>query len=268
MTGPRATSYEDVVGGALFPEVVAAQRHLVDFLQWRFSRHPAGAYHFDCNSETDTEIVISMDTPIDPVKVGARPAITVLRAHAGYQGVGLGDQAFVDFKTGAKVYMDLLPTTLMVNVLSKLPIEADRLAAYCAKQIRGCRDAIVATLPELLYLGQRVGISPPSPAGSLVAGDSPDYEWTVCVVSIPTFLQTVQTHLPLNKPILQSVRVNGVTAERPATVEPVALLQGTAVAQPPQPQAAKDAAVSGEALLQTGGDEAQSSQPLTVTIET
>ncbi len=268
MTGPRLTAYEDVVGNQLYPEVIAAVRHLIDFLQWRYSKHPAGAYHYDCNSENDTEIIISADTPIDPVKVGFKPAITVLRAHAGFQGVGLGDVAFTDLKTGAKVYMDLLPTTLMVNVLSTLPIEAERLAAYTANQIRGFRDAICATLPELLYLGQRVSLSPVSPAGSLVAGDSPDIEWSVCVVAVPTFLQTAQTALPLNKPILSSVRVTGSTAERPAVVEPVELMQGTAVAQATQSDASRITAASEEPLLQTGGNEAQSSQPLPVDIET
>lgn len=262
-----ATTYEDLVGQVEFPETVSITRHLVDFLQWRFSKHPPGAYMFTGHGP-DSEIYISADTPIDPEVVGMRPAITVLRSHAAYQGVGIGDVAYTDLRTGAKVYMDLMPTTMLVNVLSKLPVEADRLAAYVAKQIRGFRDALTASLPELLNIGQRIGISPPSPAGSLVAGDSPDFEWTVVVISVPTFLQTVQTTLPLNKPILNHVRVTGTTAARPATVNPIVPLQGTAVAQPLQPQAAKIAAVSGEALLQTGGNEAQSTQPLTVEIET
>ena len=241
-------------------------RHLISFLRWRFSLLPAGAYRYS-DEELDSEIAITSDTPINPERVGRRPAISVLRAHGAYQGVGIGDVAYTDLATGAQAYMDLFPTTLVVNVLSKLPLEADRLAMFCSKQIRARRDQIITTLPELLYLGQRIGISPPSPAGSLV--QSTDYEWSVVALTIPTFLQDTEHIYPINKPALRSFGLAMETARPPTPPAPAVPLQGTAVqqAQMPRAQAASGASDHDE-LRQPTTSEASSSEPLVVNIKT
>ncbi len=275
-TAPEA--FLNAKQGQFYPPTFQIVRHLVDFLQWRFSKLPPGAYQW-CpeggNSETgegQSEIFISADTPIDPVNVGQRPAVTVLRSQAAFNGVGLNDRAFVALSTGAEVKMDLLPTTIMVNFLSQQPVEAERLAWFGMEQIWAFREEIIKTLPCLLYMGQRPALSAPSPAGSLVA--STDHEWVVVVCSIPTYLQHVVTKEPLNKPIVNGFTVNATTTSPPKLTPTVTtqLLQGTAPSQPKQARPSKSSRVSAVAgsgdLPQEGGDEASSSEPLTVTIET
>ncbi len=267
------TAPEYYLGGQGYPPTFQVVRHFVDFLQWRFHKLPPGAYQWrpedggSMSGEGQSEIYISADTPIDPAVVGQRPAVSVLRSQAAYNGVGMNDRAYVDMQTGAEVKMDLLPTTIMVNFLSMLPVEAERLAWYGQEQIWTFREEIIKTLPCLLYTGQRPSVSAPSPAGSLVM--SSDYEWTVVVVAIPTYLQHTTTKMPLNKAILNSMKTN-LTAE-PPTASPSVVwpLQGTATSQPRQTKTDKVSAVSGGAdLPQEGDDEASSSEPLTVTIET
>jgi hypothetical protein len=167
------------------------------------------------------------------------------------------------------VKMDMLPTTLMINVLSSHDVEAERLAFFVWEQVSAFREAIISTMPGLLYLGQRGSLSAPSPAGALV--DSTEREWTVVVVSFPCFLQHATTIQPLNRPILSGARI-GMTAQGQSPrggVTPTVPLQGTAPSQPQLSRRDRRALSEGRVELpQEGGDEAESTSPLTVTIET
>lgn len=272
MSASTPTTPESVFTGNYSP-LFQVQRHLLSFLKWRFSLLPQGSYRWAPESESspeqkESEIFLSADTPIRPSVVGKRPAITVTRSQAAFSGIGLGDLAFVDLATGAKARMDMIPTHLMVNVLSRLPVEAENLAWFVATQIFSFREEIVKEEPSLLYLGARPMLSPPSPAGSLV-GDSTDFEWCVVVVSMPAFLHHAMHVLPLNKPIIREIDVTAATPERTETVEAPVPLQGSAVMQPQQTSSDREGAVDGSSQLpQEGSDVAQSSEPLTVTIQT
>lgn len=266
------TTPETLLGGGAYPPTYELVRHIVSFLRWRFSKLPAGAYRYDpADEEPDaiptSEVFIGADTPIDPVKVGQRPAVTVLRSSASFNGLGINDQAYLDLRTGARMKMDLIPTNLMVNVLSALPVEAERIAWFVAEQIWIYREEIVEKMPALLYTGQRPTISAPSPAGSLV--QSSDVEWSVVVVSFPAFLQHSTIATPLNAPVLKGIKASAETAAKVAQAEQRSTLQGTAVGQKTlSPQAVAELQGDRGDLPQSGGEEAQSAKPLTVQITT
>lgn len=261
-----------LVGRGVFAPSFEVIRHVISFLKWRFSKLPQGAYRYDADAEgpeqKNSEIYIGADTPYRPESMGKRPAITVLRSQLVGAGVGLGDLAFVDLATGAKVRMDMYPTNIMINVLSTEPVEAEGIAWFILREISAFRDEICKESKGLiLYMGTRPMVSPPSPAGSLV--DSPEMEWTAVVLSYPCYIQEQVTMLPLNRPIVQGIDVNATTSPPAAPVEPAVQLQGTAVLQPPQTGSDRAAATgAGADLPQTGQDEAQYSEPLTVKIQT
>ncbi len=193
----------------VYPPTYQLVRHLISFLKWRFSTLPAGAYQWKPETESTpdqagSEIFIGADTPLQTQQIGQRPAITVLRAAAMFQGIGIGDWAYTDLATGTKSRMDIIPTNVMINVLSRLPVEAERLAWFCAEQIWTLREEIVRSEPSIMYVGTRPSISAPSPAGALV--DSTDFEWTAVVVSFPAWLQHGTHKLPLNKPVLKNIK--------------------------------------------------------------
>jgi hypothetical protein len=274
MTAISPTTPEGL-GGSAFPPTFQMTRHILSFLKWRFSSLPPGSYQWkpeteDSPDQTGSEVFMAADTPIRPEVVGQRPAITVLRSHAAFQGAGIGDLGHVDLATGATLKMDIIPTNLMINVLSRLPVEAERLAWFCAEQVWSYREAIIKSEPNkiFLYLGQRPSISPPTPAGSLVA-DTTDFEWCAVVVAFPVYLQHSTTLVPLNRPVVKHIGFTAAVERAPAAVEPVVLLQGTATMQAPQSVSSKVAAINGTASLpQTGPSEAQSDVPLTVEIDT
>jgi hypothetical protein len=223
--------------------------------------------------DTGSEIWIGMDNPINPNVVGDRPAVTILRGPGGFQGVGLNDMAYIDHRTGGIVRMDILPVTVTINALSRIPLEAEGLAWFAAKHIWIMREEIIKNEEGIMFLGNRLSVSPPTPAGSLVGPDT-EHNWVVCSTSIPAYLQTSMTKIPLvgssqGGPILDRFEVNMATAaptlEGSQAPEP---LQGTAINQPKIQVSggSVDPAEITPSLPPGGEDEGQSSEPLEVRI--
>lgn len=250
---------------------VQVQRVLVGFIQGLHAQCPVGGYRWmpsrGDQDDVGSEVWIGKDNPINTRVVGDRPAITVLRGPGSFQGVGIGDRAFVDNRTGGEVKMDILPVTLTVNVLSRVPLEADELAWFEAKHIWALREEIMRGQEGIMYLGNRLSVSPPTPAGSLVGPDT-EHNWVVCSVMIPAYLQTSMTKIPLNKRVISGFDAR-MTVRRPSeSPESVVPLQGTAVWQPKARghSASSDPAEIGPPPPQEGQDERQSTEPLEVRI--
>lgn len=248
------------------PPWAALVRHVTDFLRWQFSMMPSGAYRFVDNEgavDQRSEIWMGSEFPIRSETPGARPAITVFRSAAQFNGISIGDLGFVDLAGGKKMLTDLVPLNLMVGVLARQSLEAEALAGAVTQLIFAYREIIIRTMPNLLYLGNRPTISPPSPPGQLVeAGKCED--WTAVMICFPAYVNFKLTIEPLNRGFLSAVGVN-LTTTTPRPFQPgVVPLQGTAIMQPPPPADPS----TGGALPQTPSDEAEStSEPLTVTIE-
>jgi hypothetical protein len=223
----------------------------------------------DTNVQDDvgSEIWIGMDNPINTTVVGDRPAITVLRGPGSFQGVGIGDLAFTDLKTGGIVRMDILPVTLTVNVLSRIPLESESLAWFAAQHIWMFREEIMRGEEGIMFLGNRPSISPSTPAGSLVGPDT-EHNWAVCSVALPAYLQTSATKIPLNKQIIDSFELTMSTGAARDKPKPVLPLQGTAVSQPKARVSplSTDPSSTDPSLPLTGQDERQSTEPLEVRV--
>ena len=196
----------EINGGSPVEDVV---RLMVSFLKWRFSKLPAGAYHYDLTdgAESNSEIYIGSETPLETERIGKRPALTVLRAPAAFAGIGLGNLAYVDLYTGAEVYMDLLPTTITIASLSSVPVVSERLAWFVSTQIRSLWKMITKKSDGLiLSMGQQISISPISPAGALV--NDPTGDWTTVTIGIPVYLQHSVSRMPLNQITFEDFNLN------------------------------------------------------------
>lgn len=203
---------ESFMGAGLYPPTYEVQRHLVDFLRWRFSKLPVGAYHWNPENaespdQSGSEVFITTENPISVAKVGARPAITLSRGPAQAQGYGLGNVLTVDLASGKQGKLDLLPSTVLVNVVSQVAVEAERLAFFCFQQIFAMREAVVRSLPCLLSIGSNMSLSPPMGAGTLIdpVGGTP--KWHVVSVNVPVFLQVATSAEPLNRGVITGVSV-------------------------------------------------------------
>lgn len=259
--------------------MVRFQRVMVAFVRGLFAQCPPGAYRWDPETaenplQEGSEIWIGTETPISPDIVAMRPAVSIGRGPAAFHGIGLGDQAYIDQATGAHVKMDMIPMTMNINVVSRMPMEAEELAWFIARHIWNLRNEILRGNTFILYTGQRPALSPPSPAGTLVSGPETEHNWSAVGISMPVYLQHMEVAMPLNKPVLREVVMVATASGPKPKLRPRRALSGTAVFQPqPErvPAPPTSTALSGEApatLPQTGPDEAQSSEPLTVRFKT
>lgn len=241
--------------------VLHVRRVFLEFIGGLFATAPSGCYHWDPSNPEGSEIYLSDDTPIAVERVGARPAITVMRGPADFKGLGIGDMAYRDLATGAVAKMDMISTTVIINVLSRIPIESENLAWMINEHIWLYREEFIRSQPGLLYTGAKGRISQVTPAGSLVRGDT-EHNWVVCSIFLPVYLQHMAAKYPLGdgrtKGFITGIDGTIKVAEVVTPTTPVLVLQGSAVAQP---------LGSGGELPQNQENEAQSSsEPLDVTI--
>lgn len=152
----------------------------------------------------ETQIYISDENSIDPTVVGARPAITFTRGPVQTYNVGIGDLMEYDFRTGAKKKSMLIPGTMSINVCSRNDIEAENLAWVVAEQLwMNCERMMRAGFFDG---GRNFVIGSPSPAGSLVSGDSGE-EWYAVVVSSPFQLYRTSQRTPLGQTVLRNIEM-------------------------------------------------------------
>ena len=261
-------------------------RTYVSFLKGLFAQLPQGCYRWDPATENSpdqkgSEIFITSDTPVKVDEyVGKRPAIAIVRGPATFQGIGIGDVAHSDLATGGRSRMDIIPTTIFVNVLSRVPLEAENLCWWAGSHIWQLRELLIKGESGMLDTGRRPNYAPTSPAGSLVAPDT-EHNWVVSVASFPTYLQHGMHSLPLHSGpgtgIVEEIETVMTALNRagtPKSPQPPVPLQGSAVLQPrvSVPSSAVGigggATGSGVALPPDPEEEAQSTEPLTVTVKT
>jgi len=173
----------------------------VGFIQGLFRASPPGAYHWDADNES-TEILITDESPVKLDTIGVRPAISVTRGPVQFFSLGFDDMLSYDFQTGRKTKSILVPGTMAVNCLSRVDIEADRLAWIVAENLLLHREMLMKL--GFFEIGRRPAVGAPSPAGSLVMGDNADEYFVVTVTCPYQFYRTSQV-TPLGVPILQHI---------------------------------------------------------------
>lgn len=211
MSDTGVTIPEGLGGKDYLPPPTRVRAHLIDFLRWRFSELPKGSYRWDPatglrDDQGDSEVFISSAWPLNPQLVGQRPAITASSVSMPFSGLGINDLAYVDWNTGAQVRMDLIPTVTRIHVLSKIMVEAEKLAFFVTEQIWAFREAIVKSEPCLLQIGQRPMITEPTPPGALIPASGTEPDWRAVTIQLPTFIQHSVSTEPMNKRILREVR--------------------------------------------------------------
>jgi hypothetical protein len=171
------------------------------FVQGLFYAAPAGAYHWEPTSDT-TEIFISDESPIQTESLGQRPGVSFTRGPVQFYSLGLDDMLAYNFETGSKQKSVLVPGTMAINCISRVSLESERLAWIIAEQLWANRELLMKE--GFFEIGRQPVIGAPSPAGSLVAGDSGD-EYTATTVTCPYQFYRTTSITPLGKQIVQAM---------------------------------------------------------------
>lgn len=186
------------------------------FVQGLFHAAPVGTYHWEPSME-DSEIVITDENPINVEVVGRRPAITFTRGPVQFFSLGLDDMLHYEFDTGAKTKSVLIPGTMSINCCSRNDLESEKLAMIIAEQLWLHRELLMKE--GFFEIGRQPMIGAPSPAGSIVAGDSAR-EWYVTTISCPFQFYRTSKVTPLNKKIVNNIQATIRSAISPIPTRP------------------------------------------------
>ncbi len=189
----------------------AIRKVFVRFAQGLFGAAPTGCYHW--SPDDNTEIFISDESPIEPEKVGQRPAISFTRGQVQFYSLGMDDLLFYRQDIDKKVKSVLVPGTMNINCMSRVDIEADNIAWIMAEHMWALRDLLMGN--ELFFeIGRQPVLMPPTQAGSLVADDQ-GHEWYVSTVSMPFQFHRTTARTPLGKRIVSSIELSLSSQNKP-----------------------------------------------------
>lgn len=195
----------------------------IAFTQGLFAAAPPGTYHWEPLLQ-NSEIVITDENPINLDTVGKRPAVGFSRGPVQSNTLGFDDMLGYNFQTGAKKKGVLISGMMNINCCSRVDIESEQLAWLIGEQLWMHRELLMRA--GFFEIGRQFVIGPPSPAGSIVAGDSAD-EWYATTLSCPFQFSRTSSFTPINKDIVQQIGVTMRTQGIP--VRPLGPTTGYAI---------------------------------------
>jgi hypothetical protein len=173
----------------------------IRFVQGLFNAAPPGFYHWD-EDEQITEIVITNESKLDPEVVYKRPGITFTRGPVQFYSMGIDDLIAYEFDIAKKTKGVLIPGTMSINCVSRVPQEAEDLAWVVAEHVWLLRDLLMQA--GFFEIGRNPQIGSPSPAGSIIAQDQGD-EFSVVSVSVPYQFSRTSSLTPLGSAIVAGI---------------------------------------------------------------
>jgi hypothetical protein len=217
-TDPRRT---------LFPEAPLeyVKQIYCGFVQGLFgSLSRESGYHWDAD-ENLNQIVVKDSNSIIGQELNYRPGVLFARGPVQSQTLGFNDRMGYDPSTGQVTKSILIPGTMNINVVSRIPQEAENLAWVISEAIWVHKQMFMDA--GFMDIGRFV-VGAPTAAGSLVEGDGGD-EWYAVVASSPFqfFRTTVIT--PLGHKIADNFKIS-TGAGSQAGVRPHPFLPGQLVA--------------------------------------
>lgn len=196
MNDPSSTVHSDgqIESSWLEDPLNYAVKAFIAFLQTIWETAPKGFMHWSANAE-ETEIVITEDNPVHVDAKEQKPAISVILGPTRFNGSSLDDLVTVDARNAKEIHTDLIPGTMTLNCMSRVPQEARFIGWQSARNIWILRK-LFCRESHLHDTGRNISIGSVSPAGALVQGDT-EGEWHVVPVSCPFFLQWTDSVTPL-----------------------------------------------------------------------
>lgn len=159
-----------------------ATRGYIAFLQALFASRPVGHHRWSFNDE-ETELLITGESPVNIDTPHKRPVISVVRSTTAWNSTSRDGLQVMSLTTNDRRFSDVASGTMVINCLSKNPVETQELAWICFTHIRLFRQVIqrygrIHSIPNNLQMG------PITPPGSVVKGSSGS-EWRLVQVYSP-----------------------------------------------------------------------------------
>lgn len=202
------------------------KRAQVAFLQGLFGFAPRGQFHWSSDL-SQTEIVITGDSPTNVETLQQRPAIQAIRGTAAAGGLSMDELRDVDSQTGKRDHLDLMSGTTTFNCISRVPNESEKLAFLVFRHLWLLRRMLMRT--GFHEFGRKQQISAPSPANAMVVGES-EHRYIATTVTVPWYFALNFSVQELNVPLIQHIKTTISTALAPVTRTDTSVqLYGTAM---------------------------------------
>jgi hypothetical protein len=189
---------------------------LLKFLQEFFANQAEGCFHYAPGddwetAEVETEIIISDAGSINTATVEKRPAIIISRGPFAYANLGIDNFLVESEVTGERTHTDLLSGSFIVNCVSRVGLESEKIALLVAKALKIYRRILHSS--GFFQIGQQIRIGIETPANSLVGGDS-DEDFITVPVTFPVFYQESWTIKSSEVETLQKILYKALTVAR------------------------------------------------------
>jgi hypothetical protein len=204
---PSRTNQTDALGAPSDTFTESPLEHVrslfIRFVQLVFYGQPPGSYHWDPADDV-TELFLSNESPIHTESLGRRPGVSFTRGPVQFSSLGLDDMLEYDPRTGRKTKSVLIPGVMSLNVISRVPLECENIGFRIAERLWAEREVLMRE--GFFEIGRSPMIGAPTPAGTLVAGDSGD-EYVAVVVSCPYQFYRTTAITPLGHHIVNGVEM-------------------------------------------------------------
>lgn len=173
------------------------------FLQGLYKQMPTGSWKWS-EDEKLSEISITDQAPIPRDRVEQRPAIVTMRGQAQFANMSLDNVRSVDWKTGEKERTDLVACTMSLIVISKLDVEAQKIAWTLMRHLRTFKS-MLQKYGRMHKVGDEISISPVSPPiNALITGEGTE-EFTMCTVQSPFYFQWTEKTTPTDADMAREI---------------------------------------------------------------
>ena len=152
-----------------------------------------------------SQILITDSDNVNASDLNKRPAVTFKRGPVQSMNLGINDRLRYDASTGQVTKSLILPGSMSINVISRVPQEAENLAWVITENMWLHRQIFMSA--GFMDAGRAWVIGAASPAGSLVEGDGGD-EWYAVVISSPFQIPRTSVITPLGHKIAEHIGVN------------------------------------------------------------
>lgn len=191
---------------------------LLKFLQEFFYQMPRNKnlFHFDPGEgwqtdELTSEVIITDSGAMNTDTLEKRPAIIVSRNQFAYANLGLDNLVKVTGVNDLRTHSDLLQGSFSINCVSKLGLEAEKLALLVTRALKSHRRLLQQA--GFFQIGQNITVGPENPAASIFPGDS-DEDYVLVTVTFPCYWQDVWSVNPTGLTVINSIKLTVNSIER------------------------------------------------------
>lgn len=176
------TGREEALLGKQRDRLYQATRGFAAFLQALFANRPPGQLRWSFDDE-ETGILITGETPVNIDTPHKRPIISVVRGQSGWDGTSRDGLQELRLATNDKTFTDTVSGMMVLNCLSKEPVEAQYIAWLCFTHVRLFKE-VIQRYGRLHSIANQMQIGPITPPGNVVRGSSAS-EWRLVQVYVP-----------------------------------------------------------------------------------